>query len=73
VVNWYYDDQIHVWTRTVGEWQATVLRVVMSMTWYGLVERIGAHQERHQSPDFEWAHDARAWCDTEIARLIRQA
>ena len=58
------------WTLTVGVWHAVVQRLTGSRPqWQATLERTTAPYERHASPPYSDALDARTWCLRTIAEL----
>ena len=58
------------WTVIVAGWHAVVQRLAPSrVQWQATLERTSAPHERHVSPLFSEAVDARAWCLRTIAEL----
>jgi hypothetical protein len=68
-MDWTYNRQQRHWMRTVNGWSIVVMRTADHDTWHAVIEREG---ERHESPEFNWPHEGRVWCDAEIARLEEQ-
>ena len=67
-MRWFYNLQTQRWKAMSNGWQATVIRVVDGDTWFGVIERrTPSHHEQYKSVNFEWAQQARSWCETEIA------
>jgi hypothetical protein len=59
---------------TFGGWHAVVQRLAPSRSeWQARLERTTAPHERHVSPPFREAVDARTWCLRKIAELNGKA
>ena len=62
------------WTLTVGAWHAVVQRLTGSRPqWQATLERTTAPYERHESPPYPDALDARTWCLRTIAEQSGKA
>ena len=62
------------WTLTVGVWHAVVYRVAGSRPlWQATLERTTAPPERHESPPYPEAVDARTWCLRTISEWASKA
>jgi hypothetical protein len=66
---WNYDNRHKQWKLASGDWRATAQRLG-DHEWYGSIERQHPPHDRRESPNFAWAFDARAWCESEILRLL---
>jgi hypothetical protein len=71
---WEHRSQGGQWTVTVGEWYAVVQRIAGSRyAWQATIERTTAPHDRHTSPTYPDAVDARTWCLRTIAELASRA
>ena len=62
------------WILTAGGWHAVVQRLALSRSqWQATLERTSAPHERHVSPEYPEAVDARAWCLRKIGELNGKA
>jgi len=62
------------WTLMAGEWRAVVQRMVSARPrWKGALERTTEPHERHESPPYPDAMDARTWCLRTIAERAATA
>ena len=62
------------WTLTVGAWHAVVQRAAgPRFIWQATLTRTAAPYERHVSPPYVEAVDARTWCLRTIAELNSKA
>jgi hypothetical protein len=58
------------WTLSIDGWHAVVQRLATKRPlWQATLERTTAPHERHQSPPYAEAMDARSWCLRTIAEL----
>jgi len=71
---WEHRNNRGQWTVTVGQWHAVVQRVAGSRPmWQATLERTTAPYDRHESPSYSEAVDARTWCLRKIAELAGKA
>jgi hypothetical protein len=70
-IDWRHNGDTGSWKTTVGRLRAVVLHMTAG-DWYPYVEQISLPHDRRDGPHFTSAGEARAWCETEIARLQRQ-
>ena len=62
------------WTLSVDGWHAVVQRIVSARPlWKGTLERTTEPHDRHESPPYPDAMDARTWCLRTIAELAGTA
>lgn len=68
-LHWTYNRQSRHWALRADSWRAHVARTDTGDAWIAWITRADQLDWRVDSPTFDWADDARAWCVTELARL----